>query len=675
MQATEKTIEQFTGELAKARQQIAELEELLTDEKRAEQAIQEAREYAESVVATVRDPLLVLDADLRVVSANRSFYLTFEVKPEETQGRFIYDLGDKQWDIPRLRELLEETLPSNTSFYDFEVEHNFPALGHKVMVLNARRLYSETKKTGLILLAIQDVTENKQAQEKVSASETRYRRLFETAQDGILILDADTGQITDVNPFLIDMLGYSKEEFLGKRLWEIGPFKDIELNQEAFQELQSKGYVRYEHLPLETKSGQQISVEFVSNVYPINGDRVIQCNIRDITERVHAEEGLKNYKSQLEQKIEQRTAELENANRRLQQDITERKKVVQALKVSTKALAASEKRYSTIFESAAEGILIADIETRQLKYANPAICRMLGYSEEELREMAVGDIHPKDSLKYVLSDFKAQTKGDKTLAEGIPCLRKDGTILYTDIKTAGALLDGAQCNIGFFTNVTERMLAEEGRRRNTEKLIKATGDTIRAMAMTVEIKDPYTSGHQQRVSRLATCIAQEMELPAEQIEGIRIAGVVHDIGKMYVPSEILSKSSRLNESEFGIIRMHPQAGYDILKIIEFPWPIAQIVLQHHERMDGSGYPAHLSGKDIILEARVLAVADVVEAMASHRPYRPALGIDKAIEEISRKRGGLYDSEVVDACLKLFNEQGFKFDEEIQTSIWSPVKIG
>ena len=184
------------------------------------------------------------------------------------------------------------------------------------------------------------------------------------------------------------------------------------------------------------------------------------------------------------------------------------------------------------------------------------------------------------------------------------------------------------------------------------------------MALTVEVRDPYTSGHQQRVSSLTTCIAQEMRLPAAQIEGIRIAGIVHDIGKIYIPSEILSKPGRLTENEFNLIKKHSQAGYNILKVVEFPWPVAQTVLQHHERMDGSGYPGQILGKDIILEARILAVADVVEAMASHRPYRPALGIDKALEEISQKKGILYDSEVVDACLKVFKEEGFKFEREI-----------
>jgi PAS domain S-box-containing protein len=346
-------------------------------------------------------------------------------------------------------------------------------------------------------------------------------------------------------------------------------------------------------------------------------------------------------------------------------DITDRKQAEEALKTSVAALAASEKRYTTIFESATEGILITDNETKQFKYANPAICRMLEYSQEELGKMVVGDIHPQDSLIHLLSDFESQAKSGNTLSTDIPCLKKDGTVLYADINSARALVDGKQCNIGFFTDTTERMLAERERKQNTEKILKAMGDTIKAMAMTVEIKDPYTSGHQQRVSNLATCIAQEMKLTDEQIKGISIAGTIHDIGKMYVPSEILSKPGQLNAIEFALVKMHSQAGYEILKIIEFPWPVAQTVLQHHERMDGSGYPDHLSGKDIILEAKIIAVADVVEAIASHRPYRPALGIDKALDEISRRKNVLYDSNVVDACLTLFNEKGFKFDKEIQ----------
>jgi HD-GYP domain-containing protein (c-di-GMP phosphodiesterase class II) len=177
------------------------------------------------------------------------------------------------------------------------------------------------------------------------------------------------------------------------------------------------------------------------------------------------------------------------------------------------------------------------------------------------------------------------------------------------------------------------------------------------------------------VSILASAIAGEMNLPQEMIKGIRVVGAIHDIGKISVPAEILSKPGRITEAEFSIIKEHPRTGYDILKGIDFPWPVAQAVLQHHERMNGSGYPNRLSGESIIMEARVIAVSDVVEAMASHRPYRPALGIKKALEEISREKGVLYDSSVVDACLKLFDEKGFKFDEEIQVAIGPPLHIG
>lgn len=184
---------------------------------------------------------------------------------------------------------------------------------------------------------------------------------------------------------------------------------------------------------------------------------------------------------------------------------------------------------------------------------------------------------------------------------------------------------------------------------------------VKAMALTVEMRDPYTAGHQRRVVDLARSIAEEMGLSEEQIDGITMAGVIHDVGKIAVPAEILSKPGRITELEYSLIKTHPQVGYDILKGIEFPWPLAQIILQHHERLNGSGYPNGLRGRETLLEAKILAVADVVEAMASHRPYRPGLGVDKALEHVSEHRGVLYEPEVVGACLKVFAEKGFRFE--------------
>ena len=204
-------------------------------------------------------------------------------------------------------------------------------------------------------------------------------------------------------------------------------------------------------------------------------------------------------------------------------------------------------------------------------------------------------------------------------------------------------------------------LAEKKLQLSYQKVQKTIEDIIFIIGKITETRDPYTSGHQKNVSQLATFIAQEMKLPQDKIEGIRITSLIHDIGKIGVPAEILNKPTKLSEIEYSLIKSHSQVGYDMLKSIEFPWPVAQIILQHHERLNGSGYPNNLRGNKIIFEARIIGVADVVEAMSSHRPHRSALGIDKALEEISQNKGTLYDPKVVDACFKLFKEKGFKFE--------------
>jgi len=279
-----------------------------------------------------------------------------------------------------------------------------------------------------------------------------------------------------------------------------------------------------------------------------------------------------------------------------------------------------------------------------------------------------------DFIRYVLSEYP-ETAAIMVTAVDDPEVAESAL----EVGAYGYIIKPFEPNevMNNVSNALRRQKLEiENRRhrKNLEKLVlertdklkktlndlqKAMDGIIEAMGMTVEIRDPYTAGHQRRVAEIAQGIAIEMGLSKQQIEGVRMAGVIHDIGKMVVPAEILSKPGKITEHEFGIIKSHPEVGYNILKKIDFPWPIAQIVYQHHERMDDSGYPQGLSGKDILLEARIMAVADVVEAMASHRPYRPALGIDIALEEISKNRGVFYDPEVVDACLRIFKEEKFK----------------
>lgn len=204
--------------------------------------------------------------------------------------------------------------------------------------------------------------------------------------------------------------------------------------------------------------------------------------------------------------------------------------------------------------------------------------------------------------------------------------------------------------------------AEADLRRSLDRLGSTMKKTILAMAKMTEIRDPYTAGHQQRVASLSRAIAREMKLPDEVVEYIYLAASVHDVGKIHIPSEILTTPGRISEIEFELIKIHPQAGYEILDTVEFPWPLPEIVLQHHEKIDGSGYPAGLKGGKIMLEARIVCVADVVEAMSSHRPYRPLLGLNTALEEITCHRGMAYDAEVVDACVRLFADMKFRFDD-------------
>jgi len=217
----------------------------------------------------------------------------------------------------------------------------------------------------------------------------------------------------------------------------------------------------------------------------------------------------------------------------------------------------------------------------------------------------------------------------------------------------------------YLTEYNERLIKKLEKKvldleKSEKRLQKTMEDTIYTIGKIAETRDPYTSGHQKSVSQIATFIAQEMKLPKDRIEGVRIASLVHDIGKISLPAEILNKPTKLSEIEYSLIKDHSQTGHDVLKSIEFPWPVARIVLQHHERLNGSGYPQGLKGEDILLEARIIGVADVIDAMSSHRPYRPAWGIDKALEEISKNKGILYDPKVVDACLKLFKRKELKF---------------
>jgi PAS domain S-box-containing protein len=324
-----------------------------------------------------------------------------------------------------------------------------------------------------------------------------------------------------------------------------------------------------------------------------------------------------------------------------------------------KSLRESEEKYRLLFDNAGDAIFVADVEARILS-VNPLACEQLGYTHAELMSMTIDRVDSPAEASNV-PDRITQLMENGHLTFETVHQSKDGLFLPTEVNARRITWDGQPAILSVCRDITSRKLAEEKLKQALEKLRRNLVGTIHAMSLTIEARDPYTSGHQGRVSSLARVIAQEMGLPDDTVDAIRMAGTIHDIGKISVPAEILSKPTRLSNIEMDLLKVHPQTGYDILKVVELPSPIAEIVLQHHERLDGSGYPQGLKGDEIHLEAQILAIADIVEAMSSHRPYRPALGIDAALEEIEKNKGILYHPEIVKVCVRLFREKGFKLD--------------
>ncbi|MEK7826696.1 MAG: HD domain-containing phosphohydrolase [Thermodesulfobacteriota bacterium] len=327
------------------------------------------------------------------------------------------------------------------------------------------------------------------------------------------------------------------------------------------------------------------------------------------------------------------------------------------------ALRESEERFKTLSDKTPLGMCLIDIDGRY-EYVNPAFVKIFGYDLSDIptgKEWFRTAYPDPEYRREVIADWKEDLSSYSKL-EIRPRtyeVRCKGGAFRTIMFRPVTLPTGKQLII--YEDITERKQAEKQLQDTLESLRKAVGATMQVMVAAVETRDPYTSGHQKRSADLARAIAAEMGLPPEKIEGIRMAGSIHDIGKLSIPAEILSKPTKLSEIEFSLIKEHAKKGYEMLKDVESPWPLAEIVRQHHERMDGSGYPRNLKGDDILIEARILSVADVVEAMASHRPYRPGLGIDAALNEIEKNRGILYDSTAADACLRLFRENGFKLE--------------
>lgn len=320
----------------------------------------------------------------------------------------------------------------------------------------------------------------------------------------------------------------------------------------------------------------------------------------------------------------------------------------------------SEEKFYKIFTTAPDCIAIARLHDGLIIDVNQGFEAIVGWTREQT--IGTKSFEPpmniwldKKERRAMIADLKS---GRDILDREFKFRRRDGSDRFGTYSARAITIDEQECVIFILQDITDRKLMDIELKRTLESLRKSVGATIQAMVSAIEAKDPYTAGHQLRVANIARAIATEMGLSQDKIDGIRMAGVIHDIGKLSVPAEILAKPTKLTKLEYSLIQEHPRSGYEILKNVESSWPLAEIIYQHHERMNGSGYPRNLKGNDILIESRILAVADVVESMASHRPYRASLGIEAALEEIEKNKRLLYDEHVADACLTLFRHKGY-----------------
>ena len=320
-------------------------------------------------------------------------------------------------------------------------------------------------------------------------------------------------------------------------------------------------------------------------------------------------------------------------------------------------LRAAEEQFRGLVEQSIAGTYI--VQDGKFAYANPRYAEIFGYgSADELIDRDFLSMVAEKDRDVVAENIRRRIEGEiHEISYEFTGLRKDGSTVEIGVHGARATHHGRAAVIGLIQDISEKKRAEEQIQRYLKQLRTAFMSTVEVATSLSEMRDPYTAGHERRVGKIAAAIGAELGFDEQRIEGLRVAGFLPDIGKITIPAEILSKPGKLSPIEYRLIQAHPQSGYDVLKDVEFPWPVADVALQHHERIDGSGYPQGLKGEAILLEARIMAVADVMEAMSSHRPYRPGLGIDKALAEIERGRGSAYDSAVADACLKLFREKG------------------
>ena len=581
----------------------------ITERKRVEESLRESEQELRAIFDGALDGILVADADTRkLLTANDAICAMLGYTREEIVGIGVWDIHPKQH-FARVIEQFEGLLRG---------ENNMAA-DVPVLRKDGSVFYADIKASPIhlggkncLLGIFRDITARKLTEEALKRESRQNQIFLRNASDGVHILD-DDGNVLQVSDSFCAMLGYSRDELIGANvsLW------DAQWSPHELKQLIAEQIAKKSHSVLQTRhrrrDGSFLDVEVTGQGLELDGEPVLFNSARDITERILAEQ----------------------------------------------KLVEGEAQFRALVEQSIAGAYI--IQDGQFAYVNARCAEIFGYrSADELVGRDASSVVAEKDRSAVADNIRQRINGTAaTINYEFSGLRKDGSMIDVDVHGARATHRGRAAVVGLIQDVSERKRAEAEIQRYITQLESAFMSSVEVAKTLSEMRDPYTAGHEQRVAEIAVAIGAELGFDKYRQEGLRVAGYLHDVGKMIIPTEILSKPGKLSAIEYELIKGHVEAGYSVLKDVQLPWPVAQVALQHHERMDGSGYPHGLKGEAILLEARIMAVADVVEAMSSHRPYRPGLGIDKALAEIERGRGTAYDADAADACLRLFREKCYQ----------------
>ncbi len=659
MRDPSRTNAELIEENALLEQRIQNLEQLVLDHKKVEETLRESGAKYRLAFESTSDGVFTIDHNFNISSITPSVERELGYKIEEVINKPIQDLNILTSEsLTRAVSDVMQVLSGmeiRCAVYEFIAKDGTRKFGE----VTGTPIICEGKILG-VTAVVRDITRRKQAEEALRLSEENYRNLFENANEAIFVVQ--DGKLVFLNPMTNKMIGYSSEELTSRSFIEFIHSDDRDMVMERhIRRMKGEDLPHVYSFRIIQRDGNVIWVELNAVLIKWKGKAASLNFLTDITERKRTQE-----------QIHQQSKLLTAINTVFFETLTadsEETVAKTCLKV-TQELTGS--KFGFIGEITPEGLFT----TTAVSDPSWEACRIPESGANVLiKDMVIRGIWGQVLLKgqSLIVNDPASYHDRVGIPEGHPPLT---SFLGVPLKDQGKVIGMiAMANRGsgytsdhqqdmealsvIFVEAIRRKQAEKNLKETLESLRRAFGSIVQVMVSAVESRDPYTAGHQLRSADLARAIATEMGCTHDRIEGVRMAGSIHDIGKLSIPAEILSKPTKLTNIEFRLIKEHSRSGYEILREVESTWPLAQIVYQHHERMDGSGYPRNLKGEEICIEARILAVADVVEAMASHRPYRPALGIDAALKEIEKNRGILYDNTVADACLRLFREKRFR----------------